>query len=377
MENTECAPVLFCSKSEWNPPIRREHAWARIAAERGHDVVFVERPRDLRALRTGSARTYIGGLWRGESGIADGPGIRVRTRSTLVPGHRSPAAARLNEVFLRSVLSASSSDETSIVCSWPWDWGAVRRTAARRRIFDMADDWGEIMPGRSRWFASYYRQIADEADEIVIVNPDLKRHFPGRSPVLVRNGVLESMLAPVTIAAEAKRMVYVGTLTYRFDAVLVADVMASLPDWHLDLVGGCLYPGLGSEPAPELKRLLDQYGRRVRWHGQLERSAILPLLDGAAVAIVPNRPEHALGQDSMKFYDYAARGREIVSTRWFDPTQIDHPPRVHIAETAEAFAEAIQAAAATTTSADQRRWASANTWEQRWPDWSDAVFGTR
>jgi glycosyltransferase involved in cell wall biosynthesis len=370
------SPLLICSKSEWRPSVRREHAWAAIAAQAGHPVTFVERPCDIRQLGGAGRRAWARGLI-GSSAREDViRGIRVRPRSTLLPGHRSALAAHTNAALLRRTLALEAGSDCSIVFSWPWDWPAVRKADARRRVFDMADDWGELMPGRSPRFRRYYDEIAAEADEIIIVNPDLARHFPDRRPVVVRNGVSEAMLgAPVT-APEPRTMVYVGTLTHRFNSALMRGVLEELTDWRLVIIGACSYPKLGDRPDPELLDLLS-LGERVRWHGPLERSAALPWLDRATVAVVPNRPEFSLGQDSMKFYDYAARGRPIVSTNWFDAERLDHPPVLLTADTPSSFAAAVLEAAAQPSSAvaDRRAWAGRNTWASRWPAWSAAAFG--
>ena len=42
--------IVLVSKSAWEPPIRREHALARLAGAHGHRVTFIERPLDIRAL---------------------------------------------------------------------------------------------------------------------------------------------------------------------------------------------------------------------------------------------------------------------------------------------------------------------------------------
>jgi glycosyltransferase involved in cell wall biosynthesis len=369
-------PLLLCSKSEWDPPIRREHAWAILAAERGHEVTFVERPRDVRALRTARRFEYLAGLWAGGKGETVRARLEVRPRSTLLPGHRDTLAAASNAALLRPVLKRASSPATSIVFSWPWDWPAIRSVPARRRVFDMADDWGELMPGRRARFRRYYEEITAEADEIVIVNPSLAERFGGRRPVLVPNGVFEETLVRTFPESEPRTMIYVGTLTERFDSDLMGQVLASLPDWRLEIVGGCMYPGLGDEPSDDLRRLFDLTGR-VRWRGPMARDAVIPLLDRAAVAVVPNRPEHSLGQDSMKFYDYAARGRPIVSTRWFQSDSADRPPHMLLADTPLEFAQAVLAAERQTgaEAAARRDWAAARTWTHRWPEWSAAVFG--
>ena len=319
---------------------------------------------------------YVRRLWGGEGPRSVASGISVRNRSTIVPGHRGRSGAVTNAALLRTVLARASGPESSIVFSWPWDWAAVRRSPARRRIFDMADDWGELMPGRRDRFARYYAEIAAEADEIIVVNPGLADRFGGRIPVLIRNGVFEETLAARFAPTEPRTMIYLGTLTPRFDSTLMLEVLSMLGEWRLDLVGECQYPGLGGAPSAELARLLD-LGDRVHWHGPMPRSAALPMLDRAAVAIVPNRPERSLGQDSMKFYDYAARGRPIVSTRWFDPESSDHPPHTLLGDTASEFAQAVIDAALQTESEGilRRDWAARNTWVRRWPAWSSAVFG--
>ena len=368
-------PLVFCSKSTWEPPIRREHAWATLAAERGHEVSFVERPADVRALR-GDRAAYVRSLWGGGPPRTVAAGISVRARSTILPGHRSSFDAITNAALLGTVLEKASGPESSIVFSWPWDWKAVRHAEARRRVFDLTDDWGEIMPGRRERFARYYEEIAAEADEIIVVNPGLAERFGGRAPLVIRNGVSEQTLLAPSLPSEAKTMIYVGTITPRFDGDLMLEVLRALPDWRLDLVGACQYQGLGEAPSEELKRLLD-LGDRVRWHGPIARDAVLPMLDRAAVAIAPNRPEHSLGQDSMKFYDYAARGRPIVSTRWFDVVSTDHPPHLLLANTPREFARAVVDAAVQTEreAAERREWAAKHTWTERWPAWSSAVFG--
>lgn len=369
-------PLILCSKSEWSPPIRREHAWAALAAQHGHQVTFLERPSDVRALRKPGSAGYLRGLRGGGTAEQVRTHLKVRSRSTLVPGHLNAFSAWANAALLRGVLDRESSSETSIVFSWPWDWPAVRRAPARRRVFDMADDWGELMPGRRERFRRYYEEITAEADDIVVVNPHLAARFAGRQPVLVPNGVSEETLAGTFGETAPRTMIYVGTLTERFDADLMYQVLATLSDWRLEIVGACMYAGLGNAPSQDLRKLLNLTGR-VRWHGPMTREAAMPLLDRATVAVVPNRPERSVGQDSMKFYDYAARGRPIVSTRWFQSGASDHPPHMLLADTPPEFCEAVLAAEQQTVAeaAARRDWAAGRTWTCRWPAWSAAVFG--
>jgi hypothetical protein len=256
----------------------------------------------------------------------------------------------------------------------------VSHLGAARVIFDMADDWGELMPGRSARFATLYARIAQEADEIIVVNQALVERFPGRQPIVIRNGLDAKTVAEATERAastsDQPQMTYLGTLSPRFDEELVRRVLDLLPDWRLQLIGPATYPGFGARPSPELARLLDH--DRVIWRGPLERAAAIELVAGSEVAIVPHRHDHALGQDSMKFYDYAGAGIPIVSTGWFDQG-LDVPPLLALADSPEAFAANVTRAAGADEAArsTQREWAAGNTWESRWPRWSDAVFGRR
>jgi glycosyltransferase involved in cell wall biosynthesis len=263
------------------------------------------------------------------------------------------------------------------VVNTPWDWRALRGVPARRRVFDMADDWSRLMPGRERRFQRYLTEIAAEADEIIVVNPELSAHFPGRVPMVIRNGVSEYVLkAGPNPEIQPRTILYLGTFSERFNAPLMEATLQLMPNWRLELIGPCLYGGLGSAPAPELRQLLRLDGQ-VRWHGPLPRDEALPWVDRASVAIIPNRREHSAGQDSMKFYDYAARGRPMVSTRWFSEAAIERPPHLLLADTAQEMVEAITRGAeqSAVEREDSRAWAASRTWTHRWPLWSAAVFG--
>jgi glycosyltransferase involved in cell wall biosynthesis len=185
------------------------------------------------------------------------------------------------------------------------------------------------------------------------------------------------MLGPLVPAAGANRLVHAGTLTPRFDAPLAAAVLERLPAWTLDLYGQCQYPGAQEQPGPELARLLSDYAPRVRWHGVLPRASLAAAIDRAAVTLVLNRPERSSGQDSMKLYDYAARGRPTVSTRFARELEHDGPPHLRIGDDAAELSEAILSAPREPSSwvEDRRRWAEQQRWISRWAPWSGAVFG--
>jgi glycosyltransferase involved in cell wall biosynthesis len=372
------APLVLCSKSRWLPAIRREHALAQLAAGHGHRVLFVERPVDVRALGSAAgARDWWRGL-RGRPAPAPGAAVEVVAMSALAPGHRGALGERTSDALLRHRLRAlARGGEAVIVANVPWQWPAVSAAAAARRVFDCADDWTELMPHRRARLQELRDRIGREADAIVVANAALADHFPPERTVVVRNGVADELLTPTTAPPDDRRLVYTGTLTPRFDAPLVGAVLRALPDWSLDLFGQCQYPGAGDAPGTELAELIDALAPRVRWHGVVERAQLPAVIDRAAVAILPNRPELSLGQDAMKLYDYAARARPIVATR-FDPSVTrPGPPHLYPADAPQEMADAIRAAVAEPPDRgrERRAWAEGQRWAERWPAWSQAVFG--
>ena len=318
----------------------------------------------------------------GTSGRADrvaGTDITVVTRSTVLPAHLGRAWQRLDALLLRGLLPAGDEGgEQTIVATLPWQWPAVRGCRGARRVLDVADDWAALIPRHARRIRELYARAAHEADEIIAVSEHLREQFEGRRVTVIRNGVDERMLRdPLTPPPEAQRMAYVGTLSERFDAPLVGRLLDRLPGWTVELVGPCAYARGGSEPGPELRALLARPDGRVRLHAAVGRERLSSVLDEADVLLLPNRAGHSRGQDSMKIYDYAARGRPIVSTAAARDGVSDEPPGLYVGADADQLAVLVRNATIEPGAlARQRsRWAAAQAWDCRWPEWSQALFG--
>ncbi|MEV4636421.1 glycosyltransferase [Actinoplanes sp. NPDC049548] len=372
--------LVMVAKSPWHPAIRREHALAAQATANGLHLDFIEAPTDIRRLGSSERMTWLRSF-RPVPVQRSGSAFTTHSRSTLVPGHRNAAAAAVDNLLLRrtvnALCAAGDPSDTAVVVNVPWQWAATKDVVARR-VFDAADDWNALLDGKRPHVRRMYQQIATEADTIIVANESLAALFPGREVVFVPNGAQSDLVGASTRpVGTSRRMVYVGTFSERFDADLVRDVMTRLPDWTLDLYGQFRYAGYGEEPAPEFAQLLEQFGPRIRWHGVVQRPEIAAVLDNAAVALVPHRPRYCRGQSSMKFLDYAARGRPVVSTTWETGLDRQSPPGVWFADEPASFARAVLAAADVdpATSASALAWARDQTWEQRWPKWAGAVFG--
>jgi glycosyltransferase involved in cell wall biosynthesis len=365
--------IVICSKSAWTPRIRREHAIAASAAADGHDVVFVERPLDPR-----SRRAWLHDL-RPRAAEVEAR-IRVVAWSTVIPGHRSRMARSIEARRLNAALDRLPGIEASVVvATQPWQWPAIARVRAARRVFDCADDWRALIPGRAAQLGSLYVRIAREADAVILASPELRGEFAHGRVSVVPNGVSASLLAaPVRPVPERPLMVYAGTLSERFDAAFLLAALAHLPGWSVELYGQCQYRRHGASPGAELRAAVHESGGAIRWCGPVERGQLAPALDRGRVLIAPHRTAMTRGQDSMKLYDYAARDRPVVCT----PGALGAPDHVADLGVVEAATPAEFGLAVTRAGgedaevrASRRAWLQANRWDSRWPHWADAALG--
>lgn len=305
----------------------------------------------------------------------------------------------------RELRRRSRGSQTAVLATTPWQWPCVSMAPAGRRLFECADDWAALMPARRMAFVRLYERVAHEADAIAVASEKLASLFPGRDVSVVRNGTSPEVLrAPVAPPPEELRMVYAGTLSDRFDVDLVRQVLTSDGRWRLDLFGQCQYPRGGDRPDGALQALLDELPDHVTWHGPIERARLAEAIDASRVCVLPHRrtvsscgrrrrrreagvPGDQPGGsgspswrgDAMKLYDYAARGRPVVSTRWTDELIEVGPPHMYLAGTAAEFGDAVNAAIEEPHgyAAERRAWAEQHRWERRWPRWRAVIRGDR
>jgi hypothetical protein len=366
--------LVLVSKSPASPAIRREHALAALAVANGIEVVFIERPIDIRVAR-GDPLSWIKALAMPPS--RPGPWGRQVAPAVVVPGHLGRVAAALSARLIARVLRSVTRPGDVVCAMVPWDWPAVEPLSGVRRIFDCADDWATLIPGRAAHLEAHVRRAASSADEVVVASPKLAMGFAPRKVKLIRNAASTECLATPAIARRhGARAVYVGTLTERIDTGLIDTALNRLPDLSIDLYGTCAYAGRGAQPSAELSLILSRHPGRLTWNGAIDGADVPGVIDAADVGLLPFRAKLARG-DIMKIYDYAARGRPIVSTTGVVDPDLGRVPGLVEAQSALEFALSIERALATpfTTLAEARVWAEANSSQARWPAWRDALFG--
>ena len=291
--------LVIVSKSPASPPIRREHALAELAATDGVEVVFVERPTDIRAAR-GDPSGWLRALVHPPTRA--GPWGREISPAVVVPGHRGRTAAGLSERLIARVLRSVARRGDVICATAPWDWPAVERIPGVRRVFDCADDWPGLIPGRARQFQEFVDRAGAQADEVVVASPKLAAAFAPRRVKLVRNAASrECLAAPASPQPAVGRAVYVGTLSERVDPALIEASLERIPGLSIDLYGPCAYAGHGAAPAPELASLLARHQGALTWHGVIDRDAVPAAIDAADVGLVPfrARPGPSAGGSSV------------------------------------------------------------------------------
>jgi len=368
--------VGFLAKDPWNPAIRREQMIARELVHRGLPVRFVQAPADVRRVRTDP-----GNWWshlRRARFQTVAPGITVTERSTLQPGLRNGFAERVDAGLLGSFLARSGWDPELSVFMLPWEWRAASRLPGRH-VFDCTDDWTRLLP-HARGLPDQLRRIADEADEVVVVNHVLADLFPGRTPVVVPNGTDETLLsAPRTAERRERHAVYVGSIAERFDVDLVRELLTALPDWTLTVHGQLVFPGSAQAGRARFLALERETDGRFRYEGLLSRDRLADVLDSAAVGLIPDVAGIALGQSSMKTYDYCARGLPVVATAGHLEHSGETPPHTSVVATAQEMAAAMVAAADEPVGCAKERvdWAAERTWDRRTDAWLDATLGRR
>jgi hypothetical protein len=174
-------------------------------------------------------------------------------------------------------------------------------------------------------------------------------------------------------------VVYVGSIAERFDVDLVRAVLTALPDWTLAVHGQLVFPLSAAAARDRFLALQQEFGGRFSYRGLLSRDRLADVLDSATVGLIPDVASRALGQSSMKVYDYCARGLPVVATAGHLEHSSDVPPHTSVVRGAAEMAEAMVAAADEPVGHAKERidWATARTWDRRTDRWLDAALGRR
>ena len=355
------------SKSPWIPSIRREHALAREAILTGFAVHFVEVPEDIRSAAQTPLK-WISEL-RGVPEFVDG--VEVTYRSTFIPGHKNEIARKVDVGLLHRILQAQDA-EMPVISYLPWQWSASSKSV--KRVFDCTDPWPRLYPHRESAIRRQMQQIGQEADEIIVVSSELAEYFPERDINVIPNGVDEALLSKLPVVPPGNSvMLYLGTLSERIDFELLSRVLLDSPTWSLDLVGPCAFRGFGGEPSDELREFLRRFEGRVTLHNSVSRIDAQKFIDRSDILIAPTFREFSVGQSSMKTFDAAARGRQVLSRSGLTAGTSTSPAQI-FSDDADGWSHVLsEYVLDSETMLAIRSWAELQTWSVRFKDWISLV----
>lgn len=318
-----------------------EEKMARFA-ERGYRVHYVEQlgirnPRPVHLLRLARRLT------RGHGGAA--PAARFDLVSPkLVPPRRAPGIAALNRAWLaRQVLGRLESPGDAIL------W--------------MRFPTPELVPlAHDRSFALVVYEVVDDHRNGPGMSPRLRRVFDrAENELLGATGVVFAWSAPLrdrlarvhpntilassavdpapfAAAAErppiARRALYAGSVDFRVDTELLADVARLLPDWEFAVAG----------PVEATAERVLRGVANIELLGTRPPSDVPLLVAEAAVCLMPYRTSaYTDNLVPVKLVEYLAAGRPVVATPIRAARELSDV--VALASGAPAFAEAIERAA--------------------------------
>jgi glycosyltransferase involved in cell wall biosynthesis len=148
----------------------------------------------------------------------------------------------------------------------------------------------------------------------------------------------ETVIPADLSAIAGPRIGFIGAVSgYKLDLDLIRSAATMRPDWSFVLIGEV---GEG-DPWTDVSALREI--RNIHLLGGRAYSELPAYLKGIDVAILPNREnEYTKSMFPMKFFEYLAAGRPVVSTRL--PALADYSDVATFADGAEAFVAAVDAA---------------------------------
>jgi glycosyltransferase involved in cell wall biosynthesis len=239
---------------------------------------------------------------------------------------------------------------------------ALRDRLGATLVYDCLDAHEAFGKNRPGLFGEAEAALARDADLVTATSEPLRRRLEatGAAPRLLPNACDYERFAavpPPPHPGGEPTVGYVGAVDEWFDMPLLETLAARRPGWTFEIVGGVEDAAVRAARRENVRfRGERPYAEMPEWHARFD------------VEIIPFRLSpltHAT--DPVKLYEAAACGRPAVATPMEALRPFAERGLVRLADGADAFAAAIEAAAAG-ASADAprlRAFALENTWDVR------------
>lgn len=350
--------VIVLANVGWDTRQQRPHHLARAHVALGHRVFYLAAEGTL-----GTERVDDDGVVK----VDLAPG-RPYDRYHSIPDAGIVAEWMLTIEALRAKYGIADAAVHVHLHSWtPLAW-RLRDAFDWRIVYDCMDEW-EGFPGMGEALLAAERELVAGADLVVATAERLRQKWAphNANTVLVRNAVDAEFFVdgcvPSDLLADVPHPIigFTGALAPWVDFGLIAAVARARPDWTFVLVGDVFV-------TPDELRGLDRLSNVVltglRPYTEMPR--YLFWFDVAIIPFVVDQISAAV--DPVKFYEYAATGTPIVTTRL--PELDEYAHLIHEATDAESFEAAIELALQDRPDASAERvlLARCNTWLDRCVD---------
>jgi glycosyltransferase involved in cell wall biosynthesis len=362
--------IVCLSQSPWDAPLpTNRQQIMRRAAERGHEVVFVE------------TSPFLGRRLRGPFGpVARGGGVSTLTALNAAPrGHRYGLPNIINARLTSTLVRRVATRLPQPVVLWiydPFTAGMVRHCGERFAVYDCVDDYGSLAfytPAARALAARRDRESALASRLVFTTTTPLYERHKELNPEthLVPNvGDFEHFSAaadpgiqPPELAALPRPVVgFAGNfMPEKVDLELLAGLAAARPDWTLLLVGPA------EESASAALESLARERPNVRWLGPVPYEELPRYVAAFDVGLCPNRwNDYGRSCFPLKVYEYLAAGKPVVASG--NPDLAALAPDVTLARGVDELVAAVEDALGRRSDADRERrrsLAAANTWDSR------------
>lgn len=374
--------IVCLSPQEWATglPTNRQQIMRR-AAERGHNVLFVETGNFLgthllHLLRRPGRRSLALRLFAGET---VGPGVTVRKAWNVLPwGQRYAISDRVNGWISARVVSHASRRLPRPRVTWLYDpratW-AIGRSGDEFAVYDCVDDYPEQTEGATnyRLIAKADRQAASLSRIVFTTTSPLYERHRAANPEthLVGNVADFEHFAPGVDRSIAPRALkdlrrpvrgFAGNfLRGKVDFDLIDDLAASLETGSLVLAG----PATDPDVATRLRETASQ--PNVVWLGPVDYDALPSVIAAFDVGLIPYlENDYTRSCFPLKLFEYLAAGKPVVASGL--PELEGMEPDVTLVSGPSDFRAATDTAADLDSAEDvgrRRALAGMNTWESR------------
>jgi glycosyltransferase involved in cell wall biosynthesis len=321
-----------------------------------HTLLKVQRDREVPQIREVQPRLTV-----------------YRPSGLYLPGNmRLPLAGAWNGlVHRRELLAMMRSLDVENPILWPFfaQTLEVTRLPAKLFVYDCVDDWPSFFPNpvERRWVERVDAGLSARADIVFTGSEPLaqKKSGQNRRIRVVNHGAdvahFMKAAAPETVeppditALPRPRIGFVGMIDpLRFDPELIARLSAD-ESYQIVIVGGFLN---GAEKSIPIRPNVHLLG--------MKRVAELPAyIKGFDICIMPYRVNETTRYIfPLKLFEYLATGKPVVATPI--PAVELHRDYLYVADTADAFADAVAVALRRDSSAEserRRRHALAYDWD--------------